>query len=172
MIDARSDARSHFRPETTLLAIGASAGREPSPMSTSRTVLIVDDEDQLLRLMTRILERGGKRVLAAATGDDARRLFRAHRAEIEIVLLDVMMAGGAGAETLLPEFLAERPDLDVILTSGDALPEALEILLERIGGRFLRKPFGPRSLLPLLEPVESKRPDPAGLSSLADPGGG
>ncbi|MCP4907179.1 MAG: response regulator [bacterium] len=128
-------------------------------MSTPRTALVVDDEEQLLRLMARILERGGHRVLSAANGDEARRLFRAHADEIEIVLLDVLMPDGDGAEALLPEFLSERPGIDVILSSGDALPEALETELERVGGRFLHKPFVPRSLLRMLEPVETDRPD-------------
>ncbi len=118
-------------------------------MSRTRTALVVDDEDQLLRLMTRVIERAGHRVHAAATGEAARRLFREH--EPEIVLLDVVMPDGDGAESLLPEFLAERPGLKVILTSGAALPESLEVLLGSIGGDFLCKPFPPRSLLRLLE---------------------
>jgi len=151
--------------------VASLAGRELPQMSTPRTALVVDDEDQILRLITRILERGGNRVLGAANGDDARRLFAAHASEIEIVLLDVRMAGGAGAEALLPEFLERRPDLDVILTSGDALPETLEVLLERVGGRFLRKPFAPKSLLRMLECEKSERPDPITSSSLVGPEG-
>lgn len=140
-------------------------------MSRTRTALVVDDEDQLLRLMTRVLERAGHRVHAAATGEAARRLFREH--EPEIVLLDVTMPDGDGAERLLPEFLAERPELRVILTSGAALPESLEVLLGRVGGDFLCKPFPPRSLLQLLDGDDLKagplaRPSGPGL---AGPGG-
>jgi hypothetical protein len=98
-------------------------------MSRTRTALVVDDEDQLLRLMTRVIERAGHRVHAAATGEAARRLFREH--EPEIVLLDVVMPDGDGAESLLPE--------------------SLEVLLGSIGGDFLCRPFPPRSLLRLLE---------------------
>jgi len=139
----------------------------PPEMSTPRTVLIVDDEDQLLRLMTRVLERGGTRVLSAPDADGARQLFRDQAAGIEILLLDVVMPGDDGAEILLPEFLAERPEIDVILTSGDALPEALEDLLLRIGGRFLRKPFAPKSLLNMIEPAKSQGSDPIGASNFA-----
>jgi DNA-binding NtrC family response regulator len=121
-------------------------------MARTRTALVVDDEDQLLRLMTRIRERAGHRVFGATTGEDARRIFRAEAPEI--VLLDVSMPDGDGAETLLPDFLAERPMLRVILASGDALPESLRVLLDRVGGDFLRKPFPPRSLLRLLEELE------------------
>jgi CheY-like chemotaxis protein len=47
--------------------------------------------------------------------------------------------------------LHERaPGLDVVLMSGDALPEPLESALSARGGRFLRKPFAPKALLRLL----------------------
>jgi CheY-like chemotaxis protein len=117
----------------------------------SRTALIVDDEDQLLRLMVRLLEGAGIRVWAARDGVEARQLFREHASEIDLALIDVLHPPGAGAADLLPELLAQRPDLDVILTSGDALPEALEEKLASAGGRFLRKPFAPRTLLRLLQ---------------------
>ena len=117
----------------------------------SKAALIVDDEDQLLRLMVRLLERARYRVWAAKDGTEAWDLFRAHRDEIDLALIDVMHPPGAGAQDLLPKLLSERPDLDVILTSGDALPEALEQQLAAIGGSFLRKPFVPKSLLRLLD---------------------
>ena len=120
-------------------------------MTASSTVLVVDDEDQLLRLMVRVVERAGRPVVAADTASEARRLFREHAEEIGGVLLDVTMPDGEGAATLLPEFLGERPDLEVIVTSGDALPEALAVELERVGGQFIRKPFAPKALLRLLE---------------------
>jgi DNA-binding NtrC family response regulator len=121
------------------------------PANSSRTALVVDDEDQLLRLISRLLERSGYRVLAAADAAAARRLFTAHAEEIELLLLDVVLPDGDGAEQLLPEFLEDRDDFEVIAMSGDAAPETLEAMLERIGGRFLRKPFAPKSLLRMLD---------------------
>jgi DNA-binding NtrC family response regulator len=114
-------------------------------------VLIVDDEEPLLRLMARLVEKSGYRVLSATTGAEARRLFREHGDQIELALLDVTMPGGDGAEALLPEFLAERPGLSVVVTSGEDPPEALRTEIERVGGDFLRKPFASRALRSLLE---------------------
>ncbi len=121
------------------------------PEISPRTALIVDDEEQLLRLMARLLEGVGVRVWAAKDGVEARELFREHAAEIDLALIDVIHPPDAGAADLLPELLAEQPDLEVILTSGDALPEALEEALASIGGRFLRKPFAPKALLRLIQ---------------------
>lgn len=119
-------------------------------MSESPIVLVVDDEPPLLRLMTRLVERAGRRPLAAATGAEARALFSTHQDEIVAVLLDVSMPDDDGAERLMPEFLALKPALRIIVTSGDQPPKALEAELTRVGATFLRKPFPPQSLLRLL----------------------
>ena len=120
-------------------------------MNAPRTVLVVDDEDQLLRLMAQVIERSGGEALTARTGDDARRIFQERSAEIGIVLLDITMPGGDGAQELMPEFLAERPDLSVIITSGNPLPPDLEAELQKVGGQFLQKPFVPKALIRVLE---------------------
>lgn len=130
----------------------------------ARTVLIVDDEDSLLRLMARFAQKAGLRVLTAASGREARTLFDEHEAGLQLVILDVTLPNGDGAERLLPEFLARRPSLEFIVTSGDAVPDVLEAELARIGGHFLRKPFAPNDLLRLLG-----RPRPA-TASVSAPG--
>jgi DNA-binding NtrC family response regulator len=125
--------------------------QKSAPKGAPRTALIVDDEEPLLRLMVRLLERVDYQVWAAKDGTEARALFRKHAAEISLALIDVVHPPGAGAEDLLPELLEQKPDLDVILTSGDVLSPSLEGILSRIGGRFLRKPFAPKALLRLLD---------------------
>ncbi len=119
-------------------------------MNQSRSALIVDDEDQLLQLMVRLVERAGYRTWAVRDGVEAMRVFREHVDEIDLALIDVLHPPGAGAVDLLPKLLAKKPDLEVILTSGDALPEPLERALGEIGGSFLRKPFVPKTLAHLL----------------------
>ena len=120
------------------------------------TALIVDDEDQLLRLMTRLLEKAGIRVLAAQDADEGRALFAAHASEIDLLVLDVTLPGGDGAEQLMPEFLAHEPMVHVIVASGDEPPDELAAELRRIGGHFLRKPFVPKQLLRLIDDLKAK----------------
>jgi DNA-binding NtrC family response regulator len=118
-------------------------------MSDQKSALIIDDEEQLLRLLMRVLERAGYQTWGAQNAEAGLRLFREHLEEIDLVLLDVIMPGSGAAE-ILPRLLTERSDLKVILMSGDDLPESLESELTAIGGDFLRKPFVPRSLLRLV----------------------
>ncbi len=123
-------------------------------MSEKRSVLVVDDDEQLLRLIVRLLERGGHRVRSATNIEDAVALFDGSAAEIDCALLDVNLAARGGAAELLPLLHDRAPGLDVVLMSGDALPESLEHALAARGGRFLRKPFAPKSLLRLLSEGE------------------
>lgn len=141
-------------------------------MSEPLTALVVDDEEQLLRLTSRVLERAGHRVLTAASAELARELFAAEAEAIDLVLLDVVMPRGDGAAKLMPEMLSRRPGLRVILTSGDELPDELRARLERVRGGFLRKPFAPRTLLGLLDSAASTgKPRTPGPPGPAGPGG-
>jgi len=118
--------------------------------SPSWTVLIVDDEPQVLRLLVRVFERAGHRVLSAANGDAAVEVFTAHAEEIELLLLDVVIPpDGAGA--VLERVLNDDARFSLVLTSGDELDEALRARLDAFGGHFVRKPFAPRELLEKLQ---------------------
>lgn len=121
-----------------------------TPQSVSRSVLIVDDDEQLLRLMARLLEGAGHRVRTATGLAEVRALVAEAGLELDLVLLDVQLAAGESGVDLLPELDASHPGLAILWMSGDALPESLEALLSARGGRFLRKPFAPKSLLALV----------------------
>ena len=120
---------------------------QPSPPAP--VVLVIEDEEQLMRLVLRVLERDGFEVRTAATAAEGLELFRRQQAEIDLTLLDVQLPDmGAGA--LLPLLVEARPDLRLILTSGADLPPELTTSMNAIGGRFLRKPFVPKALLRLV----------------------
>ena len=68
--------------------------------SASETVLLVEDEAGVRQLSKRILDNAGYRVLEAANGDDAERLFARHADSIDLVVTDVIMPGCGGPELL------------------------------------------------------------------------
>lgn len=111
-------------------------------MDEETTVLVVDDEPLLLRLLVRVFERRGCRVFSAADADEACEVFERHRDAIDVAMLDVVIPPD-GVEPLLSRVLGLRDDIGVVLTSGDELPPALSERLEALGGVFLRKPFSP-----------------------------
>jgi DNA-binding NtrC family response regulator len=127
----------------------------------SATILIVDDEPHLLRLLVRVFEREDFTVLSAAAGDRALEVFSAHADEIDAVVLDVIIPP-RGAGEVLDGVLARRPDVGLVLVSGDQPPADVEARLEACAGRFLRKPFLPRELVEAVAEVCAGPPAGAG----------
>jgi len=83
----------------------------------SATVLLVEDEAGVRRLSKRILENAGYRVLEAANGDDAEKLFALQADSIDLVVTDVIMPGCGGPE-LLSRLQARAPALRALYMSG------------------------------------------------------
>jgi DNA-binding NtrC family response regulator len=117
------------------------------------TVFLVDDEGQILRLLTRVLTRAGHRVIAAEDGDVARELLAQHADAIDVMLLDVVIPPRGGAE-VLDEVLERLPDLPFMLISGEQIDEGLQARVETPQGRFLRKPFHPDRVLEVIQEIE------------------
>lgn len=113
------------------------------------TVLVVDDEEYVRHIATRLLERDGFDVLAVASGEEAIVQVEQRGESIHAVLLDMTMPGMNGGETLV-ELRKVVPSLPVILTSGYSQQDAAALLeLERVV--FLQKPYRHQELLSALE---------------------
>jgi two-component system cell cycle sensor histidine kinase/response regulator CckA len=107
--------------------------------SAPETVLLVDDEPGVRQFSKRILDDAGYRVLEAANGDDAERLFAHHADSIDLLVTDVMMPGCGGAE-LLSRLRLQVPALRVLYMSG--YPESVVHMkgIDR-GFPLVEKPF-------------------------------
>lgn len=105
------------------------------------TVLLVDDEDIVVEITSRMLSMLGFTVLSASDGPKALELFRQHRADIRLVLSDVSMPLMNGLETLTA-LRKIAPDIPVILASGYSEEQVMDgTHLERPQA-FLKKPYG------------------------------
>jgi DNA-binding NtrC family response regulator len=109
------------------------------------TVLVVEDDDTVRRLATRVLERGGFSVLAAATGDEALKACREARGGIAVVLADVGLPDLRGPE--LGRLIQNvEPSARIVFMSGHS-PDDLADVARLANARFLAKPFDPDQLL-------------------------
>ncbi|MBA2460645.1 MAG: PAS domain S-box protein [Actinobacteria bacterium] len=97
------------------------------------TVLVVEDEEVVRRLVSQVLEQAGYRVLVAADGEEAMVLAGSHA--IHVLLTDMRMPGQSGRE-VADRLRASRPALKVIYMSGYADGNAFEQ-----GVEVLEKPF-------------------------------
>ncbi|MCJ7614931.1 MAG: PAS domain S-box protein [Desulfobacterales bacterium] len=104
------------------------------------TVLLVDDEEDIVEVGQRLLEALGYRALIAKGGEEAIEIYRKNRKHIDIVVLDMVMPniGGGKAYDRMKEI---DPDVKVLLSSGYSIDgEANEILKRGCNG-FIQKPF-------------------------------
>ena len=132
------------------------AGSPPTVTQTpadgdGRTVLVVEDEPALARVITRILTNGGYHALTAADGAEALELYDQHGCDV--VLTDVIMPGMSGRR--LAEILQERrPGLPVLYMSGysNGLLGSTHVLTG--DSAFIEKPFTTSDLLHKLAAVQ------------------
>jgi len=120
-------------------------GSAPAVPGKSVTVLLVEDEPMLLDMCQRMLEGFGYRVLKAGTPDEAIRLAQTHRAEIEILVTDVVMPEMNGMD-LAARLLALSPGLKRLFISGYAANVFARNGMLDEGVHFLQKPFSRREL--------------------------
>jgi len=125
-------------------AIVIDAPPPPRARAGGETVLVVEDEDGLRLLATKLLERLGYRVLVAANADEALQLFEAD-ASIDVLLTDVVMPGVSGPE-LTRRLIERRPALKVIYMSGYTDEAIVHHGVLDPGIAFLNKPFTSESL--------------------------
>jgi two-component system cell cycle sensor histidine kinase/response regulator CckA len=123
------------------------------------TILIADDEANLVRLLVRICEREGYRVLTASNGQEAIDRIAECPGEIHAVVLDVVIPPD-GPGPILDAALAARPDVGIVMVSGALPPPELAARLDAEEGIFLQKPFRPATLIELLERLVSPSGQP------------
>jgi two-component system cell cycle sensor histidine kinase/response regulator CckA len=131
-----------------------------SPAADTPTILLVEDESSVRRLIHKILEREGYQLLVAGSAEEAEALAAAYRDRIDLLIADVVMPGITGIE------LAERlrklhPGVRVLFISGyrhDTL-EYQGLLDRRLN--LLTKPFPGSELLKRVRAAMAS--DPAGV---------
>src|SRR5581483_6510351 len=107
----------------------------------NETLLLVEDEPAVRDTVRVVLSRLGYRVLEAATGDEALAVWRARRAEIRLLLTDLVMPGSLSGIELAEKLQAEEPRLKVIYASGYSAEIAGKQFPLEEGVNFLAKPF-------------------------------
>ncbi len=109
-------------------------------------ILVVDDEISIRRVIRGLLDGGGYEIHEASGGEQA--LARLRLRGFDLVIMDVMMPGKGGLDTLL-EIHEEFPKLKVIVMSGkfDVSSSTFQNLASHFGAScILPKPFDPKQL--------------------------
>jgi CheY-like chemotaxis protein len=109
----------------------------------ANSVLVVDDDDVVRRLMVRALKRAGYTVFGAEDAFVAQRLFDEHRGSLALTVTDMQMPGMDGSQ-LAAELLTRDPEMKLLFVSGEQKEELLRQGLLSRDSLFLRKPFTPK----------------------------
>jgi two-component system, cell cycle sensor histidine kinase and response regulator CckA len=148
---AQGDTAERAHPgETQKAASGPSESHSRADPSTrplaGYTALVIDDEQRVRAVERSVLTELGMHVIEATHGEEALELLRAHKGEIAIALLDLVMPGLDAAATLRG-LRSIKPGLPVLVQSGYPEQEAARRLQEIDGElQFIAKPFSPREL--------------------------
>jgi PAS domain S-box-containing protein len=123
----------------------------------SETVLVVEDDDQLRKLIAQVLQTQGYRTLEASCGDDALVIYKEGKESIHLLLTDVVMPRMGGVE-LVKRCREIGRDFKVLYMSGYA--ESVMIHPEGLATRmnYIRKPFTVHSLAKKVREVLDQEP--------------
>ena len=106
-------------------------------------IMVVDDEQQILRLLKRILESEGYDVALASNGSSALVLLEEDRPDL--IILDIMMPGLNGLQVL--DLIRQHSNVPVIMLTGRCEVTTLRDALALGADDYVRKPFGTLELL-------------------------
>ncbi len=128
-------------------------------MAKSKTVLVVDDEASITKIISSYLEKAGFVAVCAYDGAEALELFDRH--DPALVILDLMLPGISGEQVCLT--LRKKSSVPIImLTAKVAEEDALEGL--GLGADdYVRKPFSPRELMARIDAVMRRTSPEAAL---------
>jgi two-component system, cell cycle sensor histidine kinase and response regulator CckA len=118
----------------------------------SRTILVVEDEHLMRRLLERVLCTDDTSVLLAADGEEAIDMYRDHKQEIGVVLLDLGLPKLSGWE-VFKNLKQQNPDVCVIVASGYLDPDLKSRMHDAGVQYFIEKPYKLNELLATLQGV-------------------
>jgi DNA-binding NtrC family response regulator len=124
------------------------------PEDIKADVLLVDDEEQFLKVLSKRLEGRGMKVDTSTSGEDA--LNRVKGKEFDAIILDLAMPGMSGIETL-KRIRSENPDVQIIMLTGHGTVEKGIEAMKAGAVDFLEKPADLNKIMDKISEAKRKR---------------
>lgn len=118
----------------------------------SESILVVEDEDLVRKVVARILSRAGYRVYVAGSGQEALAIFEETGGGIDLLLTDVVMPGIGGKE-LATRVASQYPNIRILYMTGYTDDEVLRRGILDEGRALILKPFPPTDLLRKIQSI-------------------
>lgn len=129
-------------------------------MDRQKTFMVIDDHDEVVRLVKTILYMEGYTVIWGCSGENALYVNKMHPSPIDILLTDVRMENDRSGCDLARAMRVLRPEIKVIYMSAFAADERVAEEVEAGMAGFIAKPFTAKKLLAKVEEVLADRPQP------------
>ena len=127
--------------------------RESMAQTGTETILLVEDEEGVRRVLETMLKRSGYRVLSSNSARDAMSVAQEHMGPIDLLITDMLMPGASGA-TVAEQLCARRPEMRVLFVSAQG-----EQISNGASRAFLQKPFSTAELaVKIREVLQAARP--------------
>lgn len=158
--DGYIEVESKKRQGTTFIVyLPASEKKALTPPETaakiiegSGTILLIDDEETVLEVGARVLEKMGYSVLEARSGEEGVDIFAKHKDNIDLVILDMIMPDMGGGETY-DRIKEINPRVKVLLSSGYSIDGQASEIMKRGCDGFIQKPFKANALSEKLKQI-------------------
>jgi DNA-binding NtrC family response regulator len=132
--------------------------RTPDPTERAPTILVVDDEAFVRLSLSDFLQQCGFGVIEAGTADEALGVIASQADEIDLVITDVRMPGQLDGLGLAQWARANKPELPVIICSGETKKTEITQTL-RVDVPFFKKPYDLRQVVAeIWQTLSAKRP--------------
>ena len=144
-------------PAVSRTARPATATLPAAPVAApnGQTILVVDDNDPLRRIVTRCLLSAGYKVLETGDAQAALKII-AGQTQVDILLTDIVMPGGMNGYELAKAAQSYRPGLKTILTTGFD-PTSNAPTNAQFSGKLIRKPYRMQDMLRIINEANSAR---------------
>jgi two-component system, cell cycle sensor histidine kinase and response regulator CckA len=149
--------RIYLPRDNTSATRAAPLATEAADVRGTETVLLAEDEEEILRLARTILEQHGYRVLAACTPEEIIRIATEYAGTIHLLVTDVVLSGING-RALRDRVMEYRPVIKCLFMSGYTADVIAHSGVLEEGVSFLQKPFGVSSLLRKVRDVLDDEP--------------
>jgi CheY-like chemotaxis protein len=110
-----------------------------------KTILVIDDEELLIKICEMMLKRLGHKVFKAHSGSEGLKIFETNRNQIDLIISDMNMPEMDGQEVIAKLRKIDR-NVKVLLSSGALLDSDEKDVIKRGFNGLLKKPYKIRSL--------------------------
>jgi len=128
-----------YFPTANALQVAMPPPPQKIPAGNGERLLFIDDDEAILDLSTRILERLGYRVSGFTNPQEALSVYKRHPSDFDGVVTDLSMPNMTGFD-LFKALREHRPDIPILMTSGYARPEDRRLARELGVSEFILKP--------------------------------